>query len=140
MGGAQRASGGKGMLKQRHGRAIERSEYEGYVEANAERVKANKEKYRRRQAIVEHPFGTIKRGWGYSYTLLKGKEKVSGEFALIFTSYNLRRLLTIIGVKALLGRLGGLFFGIFRLGATRVRLSALKNGWLYTTPGCSRAA
>ena len=40
--------------------------------------------------IVEvgyNPFGTLKRGWGYSYTLLKGKEKVSGEFALIFTSY-----------------------------------------------------
>ncbi len=36
---------------------------------------------------MEHPFGTLKRGWGYSYTLLKGKEKVSGEFALIFTSY-----------------------------------------------------
>ena len=128
------------MLKQRHGRAIERSEYEGYVEANAERVKANKEKYRRRQAIVEHPFGTIKRGWGYSYTLLKGKEKVSGEFALIFTSYNLRRVLTIIGVKALLERLERLFFGFLQLRAARVRLSALKNGWLYNTPGCSRAA
>ena len=131
---------GKGLLKQRHGRAIERSEYEGYVEANAERVKANKEKYRRRQAIVEHPFGTIKRGWGYSYTLLKGKEKVSGEFALIFTSYNLRRVLTIIGVKALLERLERLFFGFLQLRAARVRLSALKNGWLYNTPGCSRAA
>ena len=36
------------------------------------------EKYRRRQAMVEHPFGTVKRHWGYNYTLLKGKEKVDG--------------------------------------------------------------
>ena len=42
------------------------------------------------------PFGTLKRGWGYSYTLLKGKKKVSGEFALIFTSYNLRRVLSAL--------------------------------------------
>ncbi|MCB0538632.1 MAG: hypothetical protein KDE33_14010, partial [Bacteroidetes bacterium] len=75
-----------------------------------------------------------------SYTLLKGKEKVSGEFALTFTSYNLRRVLSIIGVNALLERLGRLFFGFLQLRAARVRLSALKNGWLYSTPGCSRAA
>jgi hypothetical protein len=97
------------MEKNRHGRAIERSEYEDYVVANAERVKANKEKYRRRQTIVEHPFGTIKRAWGYTYTLMKGKEKVNGEFALVFASYNLKRVLSILGVKEVINRLKGLF-------------------------------
>jgi transposase len=96
------------MEKWRRGRAIERSEYEAYVEANAERVKANKEKYRRRQATVEHPFGTIKRSWGYTYTLMKGKLKVAGEFALIFSSYNLRRVMSILGVKGIIQRLEGL--------------------------------
>ena len=91
--------------KWRRGRTIERSEYEDYVQANAERVKANWEKYRRRQAIVEHPFGTIKRSWGYTYTLMKGRLKVAGEFALIFSSYNLRRAMSILGVKALIQRL-----------------------------------
>lgn len=125
---------------QRQGKAIERSEYEEYVQANAVRVKAEREKYRRRQAIVEHPFGTLKRSWGYTYTLLKGKEKVSGEFALIFTCYNLRRAMSILGVKALLERLERLFWGFLQLRAAGVRLSALKNGLLYSTPGCSRAA
>lgn len=96
------------MEKWRRGRTIERSEYEDYVQANAQRVKSNWEKYRRRQAIVEHPFGTIKRSWGYTYTLMKGKLKVAGEFALIFSSYNLRRAMSILGVKALIQRLEGL--------------------------------
>jgi len=100
----------QGALKQHHGRAIQRSEYEDYVVANADRVKANKEKYRRRQAIVEHPFGTIKRQWGYDHTLLKGKEKVSADFALIFTAYNLRRAMSILGIKELLKCLKGIFY------------------------------
>ncbi|MCG8330276.1 MAG: transposase, partial [Chitinophagales bacterium] len=97
----------KTMEKNRHGRAIERSEYEDYVVANAERVKANWEKYRRRQSIVEHPFGTMKRSWGYTYTLMKGKEKVGGEFGLIYTSYNFRRVVSILGVKEIIEQLKG---------------------------------
>lgn len=62
----------------RHGRSIERSLYEEAVINNRLRVINNRDKYKRRQAIVEHPFGTIKRSWGYYYTLLKGKEKVEG--------------------------------------------------------------
>ncbi len=33
--------------------------------------------YKRRQAICEHPFGSIKRHWGYTHTLLKGLQKVN---------------------------------------------------------------
>ena len=62
----------------------------------------NRGKYKRRQAIVEHPYGTIKRSWGYYYTLLKGKEKVSAEYSLVFLAYNLRRAMSILGVKDLL--------------------------------------
>ena len=89
-------------LSRNQGRVIERYEYAEYTEANQERIKENKEYYRRRQAIVEHPFGTIKRQWGYSYTLLKGKEKASGEFDLICLSYNIRRSVSILGVKELI--------------------------------------
>ena len=60
-----------------------------------------KEEYRRRQAMVEHPFGTIKRGWGFGYTLLKGKDKVGIEFSIIFLCYNLRRTITILGINGL---------------------------------------
>lgn len=96
---------GANSIKHRHGKYIERSEYQGAIDENIERVHLNKTLYRQRQSIVEHPYGTIKRGWGYTYTLLKTKRKVSGEFALIFTCYNLRRSLSIFGVNELMERL-----------------------------------
>jgi len=84
------------------GRSIERSEYEEALEANRRRVAQNKALYRRRQAIVEHPFGTIKRSWGYTYTLLRRIRKVTGEFSLIFTAYNMRRSVSILTFKGLM--------------------------------------
>lgn len=108
---------GKSNLDNSKGRYIERSEYQEYIDENIERVKLNKELYRKRQEIVEHPFGTIKRQWGYDHVLLKGLEKVSGEFAIIFTTYNLRRAISIFGVKNLINKLGAarfLFFGNIR--------------------------
>lgn len=84
------------------GRLIVRSEHAAAIEANKQRVLKQKEAYRKRQAIVEHPFGTIKRSWGYTYTLMKGLKKVNGELALIFTCYNLRRAVSILSVPKLL--------------------------------------
>ena len=92
-------------LKQRKGRFIDRSEAEPYIEENIERYELNKELYRKRQATVEHQFGVIKRQWGFDYTLLKTKEKVAAEFAIIFTCYNLRRCVSILGVSELIKRL-----------------------------------
>lgn len=92
-------------IRCKKGRSIERSQYEQAVEANRQRVEQNKDLYRRRQAIVEHPFGSIKRGWGYTYTLLKGIRKVTGEFSLIYTAYNMRRSVTILTFKGLMDAL-----------------------------------
>ena len=99
----------------RHGRHIERSLDESAVEANRLRVLNNRDKYKRRQAIVEHPYGTIKRSWGYYYTLLKGKEKVKGEYSLVFLVYNMRRAMSILGFPALLALIKAAFFGILSL-------------------------
>lgn len=96
------------------GRVIQRSEYQGDIDANRKRVEDAKEYYRQRQAIVEHPFGTIKRGWGYTYTLLKGMEKVDGELGLIFFCYNLRRTMSILGVQEAIERLRRLFVAFWR--------------------------
>lgn len=104
---------GPSAIKNRQGKYIERSEYQKAIDENIARIRLNKSLYRKRQSIVEHPFGTIKRGWGYSYTLLKTKEKVSGEFALIFTCYNLRRSMSILGVEELINRLKGLVSPFF---------------------------
>lgn len=91
--------------KEKGGREIERSEHQDSVVRNNQRVAERKDDYKKRQAICEHPFGTVKRSWGYSYTLVKGKEKVGGEMALIFLCYNLRRTLSIFGVEELAERL-----------------------------------
>jgi len=53
-------------------RIIERSEYQDAVDINDNNIKQNPHYYKQRQAICEHPFGTIKRHWGYTHTLLKG--------------------------------------------------------------------
>lgn len=86
-------------------REIERSEYQDVVDENNKRVDENLPLYKTRQQIIEHPFGTIKRSWGYTYTLVKGIKKVNGEMAIIFTMYNIRRAMSILGVKELISRL-----------------------------------
>jgi transposase len=81
------------------GRVIERSEYMPYVEKNRENVESKQLVYRRRQSIVEHPYGTIKRQWGYTYiSTKKGMVRASADAGLIFASYNLRRLINILGI------------------------------------------
>jgi transposase len=83
------------------GRVIERSEFAFYVEQNARNIANNKDLYRRRQAIVEHPFGVIKRQWGFYYILSKkGMARASADVGLIFIAYNLRRLINILGKEA----------------------------------------
>ena len=62
----------------------------------------DKEKYKKRKELSEHPFGTVKRAMGSDYLLLKGKKKVSGEMALTFLAYNFKRVIKIFGVKNLI--------------------------------------
>ena len=47
--------------KATYGKGIQRSEYQELIELNKKRVKEQESYYKRRQAIVEHPYGTIKR-------------------------------------------------------------------------------
>lgn len=100
--------------RNKNGRLIERSQYAEAVDANTKRIRLEKEKYLLRQEIVEHPFGTIKRQWGFDYILLKGLKKNESDFGIIFTVYNLRRLITIIGIDELKKRLQKAFRMILR--------------------------
>lgn len=83
-------------------RIIQRSEYQDAVDINDNNIKQNPHYYKRRQAIVEHPFGTIKRHWGYTHTLLKGLQKVNGEMNLIMFCYNFMRTKNILGFEKML--------------------------------------
>ena len=54
----------------------------------------------------EHPFGTIKRALGATYFLLKGKQKVSGEFALRAMGYNIARAENMFTFEELMALVG----------------------------------
>ena len=98
-----------------NGRAIERSEYAGAIERNNKRVTGNPNYYRQRQQITEHPFGTLKRQRGFTFTLMKGKEKVLGEVGLEFIGYNLTRCVSIIGFDKLVKILQKYALGQFEM-------------------------
>jgi transposase len=69
------------------------------------KLKPDKEKIRKRKSIVEHPFGTIKRWQDGAYVLLKGIKKVSAELALSFLTYNIKRVINMIGVQSLIAKM-----------------------------------
>jgi len=100
-------------------RLIQRSEYADYYEANRVNVKEKEHLYKRRQAIVEHPYGTIKRQWGFSYILTKkGMNRASSDVGLMFIAYNLRRIgniLTMNVLKEYLKAVASLYFYILGL-------------------------
>lgn len=85
----------------KNGRVIYRYAYEAALEALAERNRNKPSIQKRRKSIVEHPFGTLKRNWGYDHFLVKGKEKVNGEMGLMLLAYNMKRVMNIHGTKAL---------------------------------------
>ena len=62
----------------------------------------DRKKMAKRMCLSEHPFGTIKRAMGSTYFLLRGKEKVEGEFALFCLGYNLERAKNLLGFDKLM--------------------------------------
>lgn len=97
-----------------NGKQVRRSEFAGNIENNKERVLKSEKLYKWRQAIVEHPFGTIKRQWGFNYIITKKYlERAEADFGFIMTAYNLRRIINIIGMKKLQGYLAGIFALLF---------------------------
>ena len=56
---------------------------------------AGKQLYGLRKETVEPVFGIIKQAIGFRQFLLRGKEKVSLEWILVSTSYNLKRLFNL---------------------------------------------
>ncbi|WP_242052355.1 IS1182 family transposase [Dysgonomonas sp. GY75] len=94
--------------KNKIGRVIERSEYQDIIDENNGRVILNHDYYKLRQQIIEHPFGVLKRQWGFTYTLMKGRVNVLSEVNIMMIVYNLRRCLSILGIEGLRNRLKGL--------------------------------
>jgi transposase len=83
-------------------RKIGRTPDERLVDQMQARVRANRAVLYRRKAIVEHPFGTLKRWMGYGHFLTRGIESVKAEFSLAVLSYNLKRALAVAGAPRMI--------------------------------------
>jgi hypothetical protein len=83
-------------------RRVSRLENEAVLDRMAERLKARPELLDRRREIVEHPFGSIKQWMNQGAFLMRGLDNVRGEFSLTALVYNLRRVLNILGVGAMI--------------------------------------
>ena len=60
---------------------------------------------RRRSALAEHPFGTLKCRAGYRHFLVRGFDKVRGEWSLMALCYNFSRVLSILGLDSFMAYL-----------------------------------
>ena len=83
-------------------RVIVRDFYEDAREAMHRRAMADPIWMKHRREIVEHPFGTVKWLMAHPRFLLKGLRKAKAELALGVLCYNLKRVINILGVPALL--------------------------------------
>jgi len=91
--------------KAKKGRTICRHADQDFLDRIDSQTKRNMKKYKLRQMIVEHPFGTIKRGWGAYFFLTKRKVSVSTEISLSFLAYNFKRAINVLGTEEILRRL-----------------------------------
>jgi transposase len=82
-------------------RTVFRWEHEDVLDRHRVRMasEGTSQLMRRRSAIVEHPFGTLKCRAGYQHFLVRGFDKVRGEWSLMALCYNFTRVLNILGLE-----------------------------------------
>lgn len=123
----------------KNGKIVQRRLNAANIEANRQRIENDPTIYKRRQAIVEHPYGTIKRQWGYSYIITKKKLcHASADVGFMMTAYNLRRLINIIGIarfKGYLESIINLLFAILsKMGLNKALLKRYNFQILFSKP------
>ena len=69
---------------------------------------------RRRKALAEHPFGTLKCRAGYRHFLVRGFDKVRGEWSLMALCYNFTRLMSILGFDKVMQHMAARARGVCR--------------------------
>ena len=89
--------------KNKTGRMVRRWEHEGLLEEMRARLRTadGLMRVRMRRELCEHPFGTMKRAFNQGYFLMKELRKVKGEMGFTMLAFNMRRAISILGVKAL---------------------------------------
>jgi len=83
-------------------RRMRRWEHEGVLEKMQEHLERMPDAMAVRASTVEHPFGTIKLWTGSRHFLTKQLKNVRTEMSLNVLAYNLRRMISILGVPELM--------------------------------------
>lgn len=83
-------------------RRVRRWEHEHIVDATRKRLETLPEAMTIRRRTVEHPFGTLKSWMGHTHFLTKGLASVSTEMSLCVLAYNLKRMISMLGVAPLI--------------------------------------
>jgi transposase len=91
----------------KHGRTVFRQENDRFADEVDKRTKENMKLYNKRKQMAEHPFGTIKRNFGFTYFLTRRTENVLTESLMHFLVYNIKRVINTVGVEKLVGELQG---------------------------------
>jgi len=89
----------------KYGRKLVRWVDHEVIERLQARNRGRPELLKLRKTLAEHPFGTIKWGMDQGFFLLKGMRKVTTEFGLTVLSYNLKRVINILGVEQMISLL-----------------------------------
>ena len=76
---------------------------------------------------VEHPFGKLKLWMGARHFLMKRLENVKTGMILHVLAYNIRRMITIVGVPTLIKIVGGLSISFYQLWAPLKRILTADN-------------
>jgi len=105
-------------------RTICRWEHEDVLERHRERMKGAQALMRRRAELAEHPFGTLKCRAGYRHFLVRGFNKVRGEWGLMALCYNFSRVLTILGIHGFIAYLATVQYFVLRLLGTLAAVMA----------------
>ena len=72
------------------------------LDAMEERLARRPELMPLRRSTVEHVFGTIKSWMGATHFLTRGLNNVRTEISLQVLAYNLKRVMTIVGIAPLM--------------------------------------
>ena len=83
-------------------RRIRRWEHEAVLDAMEERLRARPDAMQVRKSTVEHVFGTLKGWMGATHFLTKGLKTTAAEMALHVLAYNMKRVISLLGVQPLL--------------------------------------
>jgi transposase len=108
-------------------RTVYRWQHEDVIERHRARMQNAAALMRRRSGLVEHPFGTLKCRAGYRHFLVRGFNKVRGEWSLMALCYNFTRVLNILGLDGFTAQLAN-------------RLAEQSIVLLWSAPAAARSA